>query len=513
LYATKNSELRTQNSLALTQTLSRSTTQLIFCFFLILSSLFFALPSNTVHAAQVTLAWDRNAESNVEGYKVYYGTTSRDYDWVIDVGDVTSVTITDLTDGFTFYFAATAYDTATPPLESTYSDEVSKSTCSYSISPTNASFSASGGTGSVSVTTQAGCPWTASSGAAWMTITSGSSGSGNGTVNYSISSNTGSSRTSGSTIAGRVFTVTQAAATTYTITTSAGTGGTISPSGAVSVSHGTNRTFTITASSGYTIANVLVDGSSVGALTSFTFTNINSSHTISASFVEGYTLMVTTTGTGIGEVTTNPSATIYPPGTEVTLRATKNVSSIFEGFSGDCTSNKTSCTITMNKHATVMAAFKIKTLKVRTTAIGNGTVSVEEPASIQDVKKVKNEKKVVKVNRSKHETKIYYGDQLVYNITPEPGSYIKKVLVDGKPYGSVEALTFTDVKRNHNVKVKFELETKTNSHKTLRLTKNHIFLRDDDEQGELQTLNDLPADDGDDHMETSSTSHYASATR
>ena len=152
-------------------------------------SILLCLPTTTVHAAQVTLAWDRNAESNVEGYKVYYGTASRDYDWFIDVGDVTSITITDLADGFTFYFAATAYDTATPPLESTYSDEVSKSTCTYSISPTNASFSASGGTGSVSVTTQAGCPWTASSGAAWMTITSGSSGSGNGTVNYSIASN------------------------------------------------------------------------------------------------------------------------------------------------------------------------------------------------------------------------------------------------------------------------------------------------------------------------------------
>ena len=135
---------------------------------------------------------------------------------------MTSITITDLADGFTFYFAATAYDTATPPLESTYSDEVSKSTCTYSISPTNASFSASGGTGSVSVTTQAGCPWTASSGAAWMTITSGSSGTGNGTVNYSISSNTGGSRTSGSTIAGRVFTVTQSGATTYTITAISG---------------------------------------------------------------------------------------------------------------------------------------------------------------------------------------------------------------------------------------------------------------------------------------------------
>ena len=238
---------------------------------IILSSFFFTVSSTTVHAAQVTLAWDRNAESNVEGYKVYYGTASRDYDWFIDVGDVTSITITDLTDGFTYYFAATAYDTATPPLESTYSDEVSKSTCAYAISPTSANFSASAGTGSVSVTTQAGCPWTASAGAAWMTITSGSSGTGNGTVNYSISSNTGSSRTSVSTIAGRTFTVTQSGATTYTITATAGTGGSISPSGSISVAQGGSQTFSIAANTGYQISSVTVDGVSQGAISSYTF--------------------------------------------------------------------------------------------------------------------------------------------------------------------------------------------------------------------------------------------------
>jgi hypothetical protein len=268
LRVNRNSKLPTSNSPSPTQPLNHSTTKLIFLFILILSSLLFVLPTNTVYAAQVTLAWDRNAEYNVEGYKVYYGTASRDYDWFIDVGDVTSITITDLADGFTFYFAATAYDTTTPPLESTYSDEVSKNTCSYSISPTSANFTVSGGTGSVSVTTQAGCPWTASSGAAWMTITSGSSGTGNGNVNYSISSNTGSSRTSGSTIAGRVFTVTQSGATTYTITASAGTGGTISPTGAVSVNHGANQTFAIAANTGYQILSVTVDGVSQGAISS-----------------------------------------------------------------------------------------------------------------------------------------------------------------------------------------------------------------------------------------------------
>ena len=83
-------------------------------------------------------------------------------------------------------------------------------TCSYSVSSTTQTFSASGGTGNVSVTTQSGCSWTAVSNASWITITSGSSGTGSGTVNYSVASNTSSSQRTGTmTIAGYTFTVSQ----------------------------------------------------------------------------------------------------------------------------------------------------------------------------------------------------------------------------------------------------------------------------------------------------------------
>jgi Zn-dependent metalloprotease len=87
-------------------------------------------------------------------------------------------------------------------------------TCSYSISPTSASYAAGGGTGSVSVTATAGCAWTAASNAAFISITSGSSGTGSGTVSYSVAANTGTtSRTGTLTIAGQTFTVTQAGTT------------------------------------------------------------------------------------------------------------------------------------------------------------------------------------------------------------------------------------------------------------------------------------------------------------
>ena len=72
--------------------------------------------------------------------------------------------------------------------------------------------------------------------------------------------------------------------TGYTITATAGTGGSINPSGAVAVTEGSNLTFTITPYEGYEISDVLVDGTSEGAVTSYTFPNIQQNHTIQVSF-------------------------------------------------------------------------------------------------------------------------------------------------------------------------------------------------------------------------------------
>jgi hypothetical protein len=84
-------------------------------------------------------------------------------------------------------------------------------TSTLSISPTNQSFTASGGNGSVNVTAPGSCAWTAGSNAEWLTITSGGSLAGNGTVNYSVAANTSaSSRTGVLRIGPQTFTVTQA---------------------------------------------------------------------------------------------------------------------------------------------------------------------------------------------------------------------------------------------------------------------------------------------------------------
>jgi len=623
---------------------------------LILSSFFISLTPDTANAGQVSLAWDMNSEPNVTGYKIYYGTASRNYDWFIDVGNVTSITITDLPNGSTYYFAATAYDNSNPPIESTHSDEVNKNMCTYSISPTTASFGASGGTGSVSVTTQAGCTWTASSGAPWMTITAGSSGAGNGTIYYSVPASINPDpQTASSTFAGKVFTVSQSGATNYTITASAGTGGTITPSGAVTVTHGSSQSFNITASSGYQILNVtvdgtsigavnshtfnnvtaghtinaafsvkkyainasagtggsispsgstlinhganqtftitpsagnsiadvtvdgvsqgvtssyafnnvttnhtisatfktnsftigssaspggtispsgnvavpygasqtftitpdsgyaildvLIDGSSVGAVSSYTFQNVTSSHTINVTFVMGYTLAITTSGTGSGYVTASPSAKIYAPGTKITLKATRDDSSYFGGFTGDCISDRSRCSLIMDKNAVINASFELRNFKVRTVAVGNGTVSMEEGfISIKN----KKERKVGKIKQSKYIATTKYGSKLTYRIIPEPGHYIKKIRVDGKRFETIDTVTLANVKRNHRISVRFASEPESAFQAPVKVIKKQIVLNDDEDHGQLQArANDPEENDYENPIAPSSTNNYA----
>jgi hypothetical protein len=70
----------------------------------------------------ITLEWDASSGPDIAGYKIYYGTSSRNYDTVIDIGNYTSVSIADLEDNETYYFAVTAYNADGD--ESVYSSEV-----------------------------------------------------------------------------------------------------------------------------------------------------------------------------------------------------------------------------------------------------------------------------------------------------------------------------------------------------------------------------------------------------
>jgi len=293
---------------------------------LILATFWVQVVCTPAWAAQLALLWDPSGDSDVVGYNVYYGTQSGHYTTEVNAGNTTTYTVSNLQVGSTYYFAATAYDSY--GYESAYSNELSytvPSACTYSISPTSQTFPSAGGTGSVSVTTQNSCAWTAASGASWMSVTSGGSGTGGGAVAYSVAANSGTaSRIAASTIAGLAFAVTEAGTTTYyTITASAGTGGTISPSGSVSVNYGANQTFSITPASGYTIGSVTVDGASVGAVSSYTFSNVTANHTIGASF----------TGNGSSSVLT--SVTVSPVTASVAVNGTLQFTATANDQSGN----------------------------------------------------------------------------------------------------------------------------------------------------------------------------------
>jgi len=120
------------------------------------------------------------------------------------------------------------------------------SACTYSLNPTSVSAVAAGTTGSVAVTAgDSSCTWTGVSNATWLTVTSGSSGTGNGTTGYSVAANTGPQRTGTLTVGGQTFTVTQATGCTTNINPTSVSMGAAATTGSVAVTAGdSNCTWT-----------------------------------------------------------------------------------------------------------------------------------------------------------------------------------------------------------------------------------------------------------------------------
>jgi hypothetical protein len=226
--------------------------------------------------------------------------------------------------------------------------------------------------------------------------------------------------------------VQQPPTSSYTITASAGSYGTIAPTGLVSVPSGTSKSFSITASTGYTVQDVTVDGASVGAVTSYTFTNVTANHTIAASFAAAsYTLTVTKSGTGSGTVTTNPSGTSFSAGTPVTLTATPDASSTFTRWSGGCSGTAPTCTLTMNGNTSVTATFTLKSYSITASAGWHGTISPTGLVSVPS------------------------GTSKSFSIKASTGYKIQAVTVDGASVGAVTSYTFTNVTANHTIAASF----------------------------------------------------------
>ena len=225
---------------------------------------------------------------------------------------------------------------------------------------------------------------------------------------------------------------------TFTITATAGAGGTIDPIGAVSVNYGSDQTFTITPDANYHVADVLVDGSSVGAVTSYTFTAVDADHTIDASFAIDTFTITATAGAGgtidpIGAVSVNYGAdqtfTITPD-------ANYHVADVL--VDGSSVGAVTSYTFTaVDADHTIDASFAIDTFTITATAGANGTIDPSGAVSVN------------------------YGADQTFTITPDANYHVADVLVDGSSVGAVASYTFTAVDADHTIDASFAIDTFT----------------------------------------------------
>ena len=220
----------------------------------------------------------------------------------------------------------------------------------------------------------------------------------------------------------------------YIITANAGEGGNIDPEGLVSLNYGQNQTFTITPNTGYEIADVLVDGVSVGALSTYTFENVSANHTIEASFsMLTYTINASADANGSispsGDVNVNfgqnQTFTITPDtGYEI-------ADVLIDGVSVGALSTYTFENVTANH--TIAASFSMLTYTINASAGANGSISPSGNVNVN------------------------YGQNQTFTITPDTGYEIADVLIDGVSVGALSTYTFENVTANHTIEASFSI--------------------------------------------------------
>jgi hypothetical protein len=158
----------------------------------------------------------------------------------------------------------------------------------------------------------------------------------------------------------------------YTISASAGANGSISPSGSVSVTQGANQIFAITPNSGNVVADVTVDGTSVGAVTSYTFSNVQSNHTISATFAPVPTFTITASAGANGSISPSGAVTVNQGASQaftIAPAAGYAVSSVtVDGTSVGVVTTYTFSNVQANH--TISAAFVVNSSTTITAAMG-----------------------------------------------------------------------------------------------------------------------------------------------
>jgi mannose/cellobiose epimerase-like protein (N-acyl-D-glucosamine 2-epimerase family) len=229
------------------------------------------------------------------------------------------------------------------------------------------------------------------------------------------------------------------AVTVFTIASSAGSGGIITPSGAVSIVENGSRRFTIIPDAGYKVSDVLVDGVSIGADTSYTFSNVTSDHTIAASFAPVTVFTLSASAGSGGMITPSGAVSIVENASRrftIIPDAGYKVSNVLvDGVSvGDDTSYTFS---NVTSDHTIAASFETKTHTITASASAGGTITPAGTVSVQQ------------------------GSSQIFTITPSAGYQIASVTVDGVSVGKVSTYSFSNVTTSHTISALFSVISST----------------------------------------------------
>ena len=390
-------------------------------------ALVFGFASNA-NAVAVKFQWNASTGS-VAGYKLYQGVQSGTYLTSVRFSGTGTTGTMDLDPAASRYVAATAYDSSEK--ESAFSNEIlchpvtASAGTGGTIAPSGDFFVQNGNSVTFTITPSSGYKLVGLSvnGVARTDVVSTASVS-----TYTVSGLSTKTRV--------VAAFEPGTAQTYAISVTTPTNGTISPSGTIAVAAGGSRTFTITPSSGYRIADVRVDNVSVGAVSSYQFTNVSANHTLSATFSPStaQTYAITVTAPSGGSI--SPSGTIaVAVGASRTFTITPNTGYVISDVKVDNVSvgAVTSYSFTnVNANHTISATFALKTYTIAVSASSNGTINPSGSVSVT------------------------HGASRSFTITPSSGYQIDRVLVDGTSVGAVTTYSFTNVTANHTLSAAYK---------------------------------------------------------
>ena len=250
-------------------------------------------------------------------------------------------------------------------------------------------------------------------------------------VQWSDSSAT-NPRTDTSVTANISVTASFAANGAHTITASSNAGGTITPSGAVSVSDAQDQSFTISPNVGHFLYDVSVDGVSQGAITDYTFMNVTTDHTITATF-DTITYIITASAGSGGSISPSGSVAVNQSDNQtfnITANGGNSISDVLvDGLSVGAVTSYTFTNVT-GTH-TISASFNVITHAITATGDTGGTITPSGTVLVND------------------------GDSQTFHFAASSGYYIGDVVVDGVSQGAVTSYTFTNVNGNHNMYITF----------------------------------------------------------